>query len=302
MSERAVTDEWAVSGWKIIAPDWAAPAGVRAAFTLRTGGVSGAPYDSLNVGAHVGDVSAAVAENRRLVRERLRLPGEPVWLQQVHGAGVVELDGAGAHVPARHADAGAELARLSPAGAEAESPLASGFASADAAVTRAPGRVCVIQVADCMPVLFAARDGSAVGAAHAGWRGLAGGVLEETVRALGVPAADLIAWLGPTIGQPNFEVGDEVRAAFVSHDPDAVLAFEANARGRWQCDLYSLARRRLAAVGIREVSGGGWCTYADAARFFSYRRDGQCGRMAALIWMECASVVRERGLRLPCMI
>jgi polyphenol oxidase len=287
MSERVVTDESAVTDeWKIIKPDWVAPAGVRAAFTLRTGGVSGAPYDSLNVGTHVGDVSAAVAENRRRLRERLRLPGEPVWLQQVHGVGVVELGDERAQAPAGRAEAGAKLTRLSPVGAEAELPPASGFASADAAVTRVPGRVCVIQVADCMPVLFAARDGSAVGAAHAGWRGLAGGVLEETVRALGVPAADLIAWLGPTIGQPNFEVGDEVRTAFVSHDPGAVLAFKPNARGRWQCDLYSLARRRLAAVGVRNISGGGWCTYADAARFFSYRRDGKCGRMAALIWME----------------
>jgi YfiH family protein len=137
-----------------------------------------------------------------------------------------------------------------------------------------------------MPVLFAACDGSAVGAAHAGWRGLAGGVLEETVRHLGVPAAQLVAWLGPTIGQQHFEVGEEVRAAFVSHDPDAASAFELNARQRWQCDLYSLARRRLSALGVRSTSGGGWCTHADAARFFSYRRDGQCGRMAALIWME----------------
>jgi hypothetical protein len=137
-----------------------------------------------------------------------------------------------------------------------------------------------------MPVLFAARDGSAVGAAHAGWRGLAGGVLEETVRHLGVPAAQLVAWLGPTIGQGNFEVGEDVRAAFVSHDPDSASAFESNARGRWQCDLYSLARRRLSALGVQSISGGGWCTHADAARFFSYRRDGQCGRMAALIWME----------------
>jgi YfiH family protein len=239
----------------LIEPDWPAPARVRSAFTLRTGGVSGAPYDSLNVGAHVGDLSTAVEENRRRVRERLRLPGDPVWLQQVHGVEVADLDvGDGRR--------------------------------ADAAVTRTPGHACVIQVADCMPVLFAARDGSAVGAAHAGWRGLAGGVLEETVRHLGVPAAQLIAWLGPTIGQQHFEVGDEVRAAFVSHDPDAASAFESNARGRWQCDLYSLARRRLSALGVRSISGGGWCTYADAERFFSYRRDGQCGRMAALIWME----------------
>jgi len=244
------------SEWEVIQPEWAAPPGVRCAFTLRTGGVSEAPYDSLNVGAHVGDVEATVEENRRRVRERLRLPAEPVWLQQVHGVEVADLDDAGA------------------------------LTRADAVVTRVRGRVCVIQVADCMPVLFAARDGSAVGAAHAGWRGLAGGVLEETVRHLGVRAAQLVVWLGPTISQHHFEVGDEVRAAFVSHDPGAASAFEANARVRWQCDLYSLARQRLEALGVRDVSGGGWCTYADAARFFSYRRDGQCGRMAALIWRD----------------
>jgi len=137
-----------------------------------------------------------------------------------------------------------------------------------------------------MPVLFAARDGSAVGAAHAGWRGLAGGVLEQTVRTLGVAAADLIVWLGPTISQQHFEVGDDVRTAFVSGDSGAAAAFVNNTRGRWQCDLYALARRRLAALGVRDVFGGGWCTYADAPRFFSFRRDGQCGRMAALIWLE----------------
>jgi YfiH family protein len=264
------------SEWEVIQPEWAGPPGVRCGFTLRTGGVSEAPYDSLNVGAHVGDVVAAVEENRRRVRERLGLPAEPVWLQQVHGVEVADLDVAGTHVSAGRDGVGAEAA-LSPT---------SGFARADAAVTRMSGRVCVIQVADCMPVLFATRDGSAVGAAHAGWRGLAGGVLEETVRHLGVPAAQLVAWLGPTISQPHFEVGDEVRAVFVSHDPGAASAFEANARGRWQCDLYSLARRRLEALGVGDVSGGGWCTYADAARFFSYRRDGQCGRMAALIWRD----------------
>jgi YfiH family protein len=273
------------SEWEVIQPEWAAPSGVRCAFTLRTGGVSKAPYDSLNVGAHVGDVAAAVEENRRRVRERLGLPAEPVWLQQVHGVEVADLDVAGTHVSAGRDGVGAEAGRLSSDAETALSPT-SGFALADAVVTRVRGRVCVIQVADCMPVLFAARDGSAVGAAHAGWRGLASGVLEQTVRHLGVPAAQLVAWLGPTISQEHFEVGDEVRAAFVSHDPDAASNFEANARGRWQCDLYSLARQRLAAFGIRDVFGGGWCTYADAARFFSYRRDGQCGRMAALVWRE----------------
>ena len=262
------------SEWAIIEPEWPAPKGVRSAFTLRTGGVSVSPYDSLNVGAHVGDVAAAVEENRRRMREQLGLPAEPVWLRQVHGVEVANLDVV--------ADPLAPVGHLN-AGAEAALPLALGFVRADAAVTRVAGRVCVIQVADCMPVLFAARDGSAVGAAHAGWRGLAGGVLEETVRCLPVPAVQLIAWLGPTIGQDHFEVGDEVRAAFMSHDPDAAFSFEANARGRWQCDLYALARRRLVALGVRDIFGGGWCTYTDAERFFSYRRDGQCGRMAALV-------------------
>ena len=265
------------SEWAIIEPEWPTPKGVRSAFTLRTGGVSVSPYDSLNVGAHVGDVASSVEENRRRVRERLGLPAEPMWLQQVHGVEVADLDViAEPLAPVGHRGAGVQAAL----------PLASGFACADAAVTRAPGRVCVIQVADCMPVLFAARDGSAVGAAHAGWRGLAGGVLKETVRRLGVPVHQIIAWLGPTIGQDHFEVGDEVRAAFMAHDPDAASSFEANARGRWQCDLYALARRQLSALGIRDIFGGGWCTYADSERFFSYRRDGQCGRMAAFVWME----------------
>jgi len=239
-----------------LTPIWPAPARVRSVFTLRTGGVSAPPYDSLNLGAHVGDDIDAVRENRRRVRETLRLPGEPAWLQQVHATSVADLD------------------------------LSEPVAPADAAVARLTGRVCAIQVADCMPVLFASRDGAAVGAAHAGWRGLAAGVLEETVRSLRVSPAGLLAWLGPAIGPRHFEVGDDVRDAFVSADVAAASAFLPNARGRWQCDLYALARRRLAALGVASVAGGGWCTYADRARFFSYRRDGQCGRMVALIWLE----------------
>jgi len=137
-----------------------------------------------------------------------------------------------------------------------------------------------------MPVLFAARDGSVVGAAHAGWRGLAGGVLEATIGRLGVPATELMAWMGPAIGPNHFEVGEDVRAAFMSTDAGAASAFAANERGRWQCDLYALARRRLSALGVSGIYGGGWCTFAEAGRFFSYRRDGQCGRMVALIWIE----------------
>jgi YfiH family protein len=273
--------------WEIIAPDWPAPARVRSAFTLRTGGVSVSPYDSLNLGAHVGDAGDAVAENRRRVRGRLGLPAEPVWLQQVHGVEVADLDAVRPDAVAlTSAPMRADASERERGGAGLAASLTSAPPRADASVTRLPGRVCVIQVADCMPVLFAARDGSAVGAAHAGWRGLAGGVLEETVRKLAVPPRQLIAWLGPTIGQSHFEVGDDVRSAFVLRDPDAASAFETNARGRWQCDLYALAKRRLSALGLQDVFGGGWGTYADAARFFSFRRDGQCGRMAALVWME----------------
>jgi YfiH family protein len=253
-----MSDAAAAAGPEVLMPEWRAARAVRAAFTLRTGGVSAAPFDSLNLGAHVGDTPAAVAENRRRVRACLDLPAEPAWLEQVHGTGVADLDaqGAGGHAPA------------------------------DAVITRRAGRVCAVQVADCMPVLLAARDASAVAVAHAGWRGLAAGVLETTVAQLGVTAGGLLAWLGPAISARHFEVGGEVRTAFVAGDPGASAAFAPNAHGRWQCDLVALARRRLAALGVAEVSGGTWCTYADPARFFSFRRDGRCGRMAALIWLE----------------
>ncbi len=240
---------------ELIEPEWPAPPGVRAAFTLRTGGVSAPPFDTLNCATHVGDEALSVAQNRARLRAELALPSEPAWLEQVHGRRVVEL-GEGSGVPA----------------------------PADAAVTRVAGRVCVIQVADCLPVLLATRDGAAVGAAHAGWRGLAAGVLDCAVRALGGVPQEVIAWLGPAIGAAHYEVGEEVRAAFTATDPGAGAAFSPNARGRWQCDLYALARRRLAALGVARVHGGRWCTYVESAKFFSFRRDGRCGRMAALIW------------------
>ena len=236
-------------------PQWPATQRARAAFTLRSGGVSPPPFDSLNVGVHVGDAPDAVGENRRRVREQLRLPAEPAWLEQVHGTDVIDLD-----APA--ADA------------------------ADALFTRQARRVCVVQVADCLPVLIAARDGSCVAAVHAGWRGLAAGVLEATLARLDTRPTQLLAWLGPAISAQHFEVGSEVRDAFIVRDPGATDAFIANPRGRWQCDLAGLARRRLGAAGISAVFGGQWCTYADPLRFFSYRRDGQCGRMAALIWLD----------------
>jgi hypothetical protein len=203
---------------------------------------------------------AAVTENRRLLRAGLRLPDEPAWMEQVHGIEVLDLDAARTT---------AERGRC-----------------ADAAFTRRANQVCVIQVADCLPVLLAVRDGSAVAAAHAGWRGLSAGVLEATVASLAVEPLKLLAWLGPGIGPAHFEVGEEVRSAFLAHDAAVVSAFTRNRRGRWQCDLVALARARLAALGVAAVFGGDWCTYADASRFFSYRRDGRCGRMAALIWRE----------------
>jgi len=248
-----------------IVPDWTVSRCVHAAFALREGGVSAPPFDTLNLGAHTGDAPEAVAENRRRVRQALGLSAEPMWLEQVHGAQVVDLD----------VDLNADRERLDRERLQA-----------DGAVTRQPGRICAIQVADCMPVLFASRDGSAVGAAHAGWRGLAAGILEATISTLGIAASQLLAWMGPAIGPEHFEVGEEVRAAFLAQDAAADSAFTANARGRWQCDLYALARRRLETLGVAWVYGGGWSTYGDPARFFSYRRAGRCGRMGAFIWLE----------------
>jgi YfiH family protein len=241
--------------------DWAAPPGVRAGVTTRAGGVSAGPRATLNLGSHVGDDPAAVAENRRRVRESLALPSEPLWLQQVHGTDVVVHDGSAA------------LAR------EAAGPRA------DAAVAFEPGRVLAVLTADCLPVVLASRDGARLGVAHAGWRGLAGGVVENTVAALGVRGDELVAWLGPAIGPAAFEVGPEVREAFVADDAAASSAFAPNARGRWQADLYALARRRLARLGVRDVAGGGACTYTDAERWFSFRRDRDGGRMATLAWL-----------------
>jgi YfiH family protein len=287
----------------LLAPEWEVPPRVRAVMTTRRGGVSLAPWDSLNLGIHVGDSSAAVFENRRRVSEEARLPAEPVWLEQVHGTSVVVLDGS----PASTAGALASVTSRDKVRAPAEVASLSARPRGDSAVTAASGVVCAIQVADCMPVLFAARDGSAVGAAHAGWRGLAGGVLEATVSAMKMPANQLVAWLGPAIGPKHFEVGDDVveaftskaplelraqtRAAFVSNPPSEVRpAGAGRPTGKWLCDLYALARLRLAAMGVTQVSGGGLCTVTDADRFYSYRRDGQTGRMAALIWLEPGSL------------
>jgi YfiH family protein len=239
---------------QFLRPDWPAPAGVRAVMTTRCGGTSRGAWDGFNLAAHVGDDPGAVAANRRLLRESLALPAEPAWLEQVHGKAVAVLPRADAR-------------------------------PADAAVAFAPGQVCAVLVADCLPVFLASRAGDRVGVAHAGWRGLAGGVVEATVAALDCEPESLVAWLGPSIGPGSFEVGREVREAFVDADPGADGAFRAGRAGRFLADLPALARRRLAALGVRAVSGAGACTFLDAARFYSYRRDGATGRMAALAWL-----------------
>lgn len=236
--------------------DWDLPPGVKAACTTRLGGVSQPPWDSLNLATHVGDDPGLVAANRARLREWLELPAEPAWLNQVHGVEVVDLDS------------------VSPGAAPP---------AADASVTSRPGVACVVMVADCLPVLFTTRDGSRVGAAHAGWRGLAAGVIERTVAAMKVPPHELRAWLGPAISMAHFEVGDEVREEFVKADEGAEACFERNPRGRWQADIVGLARRRLTTLGVGEIAGGKWCTYSDRQRFFSHRRDGKGGRIAALI-------------------
>ena len=237
-----------------IVPDWPVPAGVRALSTTRAGGVSVAPYDSLNLGTHVGDDPANVAANRAQVRRIV--PSEPAWLNQVHGTVVVD------------------------------AASVAGVPDADASVSRTPGAVCVVMTADCLPVLLCDRAGTVVGAAHAGWRGLHGGVIEATVTAMQVAPADVIAWLGPAIGPTAFEVGDEVRAAFVAVDAIADAAFKpAGQPGKWLADIYLLARQRLAALGVTAVYGGDCCTVSESRRFFSYRRDGVTGRMASLVWL-----------------
>lgn len=238
---------------ELIVPDWPAPANVRAVQTTRHGGVSRGPYASLNLGDHVGDDATAVAANR--TRLEAMLPAGPIWLKQVHGIAVAHADTAGAGV------------------------------EADAAVAHHHDRVCAVMTADCLPLLLCDRSGSAVAAAHAGWRGLCAGVIEATVAAMCVPASDLLAWLGPAIGPQAFEVGDEVRTAFLAHDVVATAAFAAHGRGKWLADIWLLARQRLAALGVDSVWGGGQCTVADRERFFSYRRDGATGRMATCIWL-----------------
>lgn len=237
----------------LLVPDWPAPSSVRSLQTLRGAGFSPAPWDSFNLGDHVGDDPANVAANRAALRAFL--PAEPAWLTQVHGIATVN-------------------PKISP-----------NMKEADAAFTRDFGVVCAVMTADCLPVLFCDRAGTVVAAAHAGWRGLAAGVLEATIRDMASPAGELLAWLGPAIGPSAFEVGDDVRAVFVAHDVQAAQAFVAHGPGKWLADIYCLARQRLNAAGVGSISGGDRCTFSESADFFSYRRDGVTGRLASLIWL-----------------
>jgi len=263
-----------------LAADWPAPQGVHGGSTLRHGlGVSPSPYDALNLGGHrlaSGDTAANVMANRAALRGALGLPAEPRWLRQVHGIAVVDVD-----------------ARPGAAAAVAIDGLQAQLddePEADAAVTRRAGVVLAVLHADCLPLLLCADDGLVLGAAHAGWRGLAAGVIEATVAAMAVPGQRLIAWLGPAAGPANYEVGEEVRAAFVDTAlapavrREREAAFVASRPGHWRLDLYALARQRLTALGVTRVHGGGRCTLGEPQAFFSHRRDGRSGRMASLLW------------------
>ncbi len=243
----------------ILRPAWLLPSSIHSAQTTRFGGISLAPYAELNLATHVGDTPAHVQENRRLVCEHLALPSEPLWLEQVHGISV-------------H--------RATPENTPTQPPRA------DAAYTDQPGMVLAVLTADCLPVLFASRDGAEIAAAHAGWRGLHAGVLEATLTHFRSPPSDILAWFGPAISQAAFEVGGDVYQAFTEHDPAATSAFTPSTRrGHWQADLYQLARLRCHAAGIQSIHGGELCSFNDP-RFFSYRRETPTGRMASLIWRD----------------
>jgi YfiH family protein len=247
-SNMSVSEDWVV-------PDWPAPACVHAVTTTRQGGVSQGAFSSMNPADHVGDDPEAVAANRARLQQLLALPARPAWLQQVHGITVVD------------------------AKSVTETP------QADAAYACSPGVVCTVLTADCLPLLLCDREGECVAAVHAGWRGLAAGVIEQAVRALSRPGESVLAWLGPAISPAAYRVGDEVRDAFMAHDRRAAAAFRPATEGGWHADLYQLARQRLGDCGVTHVYGGEHCSYGEAGRFFSYRRDGACGRMASLIWI-----------------
>jgi len=239
----------------LIYPTWPAPPQVNAVSTTRLGGVSTPPYDSLNLGDHVGDELARVTDNRALLTKALNLPNEPAWLNQVHGNHVVVAE------------------------------TVTTPATADAAYTRKPGHICVVQTADCLPVLLCDQAGKIVAAVHCGWRGLVQGILEATIARMDCDPSRMLAWLGPAIGPDAFEVGDEVRAAFCELDPAHAACFRHSSKDRWLADIYALARQQLRSLNISAIYGGGWCTFSNSERFFSYRRSHPTGRMASFIWL-----------------
>jgi YfiH family protein len=224
--------------------------------TTRAGGVSQGPYQSLNLGDHVADDNLCVVQNRALLSAALHLPAAPIWLNQIHGTNIVQLPYTGADTP-----------------------------HADGCVSRSAGQVCAVMTADCLPILLCDNFGTVVAAAHAGWRGLAAGVIENTVNSMAVAPDELMAWLGPAIGPDAFEVGPEVVETFVEQQSEARHAFRQTSQHHWLADIYKLARLRLQKIGIHQVSGGEFCTYTDSERFYSFRRDKVTGRMAALIWL-----------------
>ena len=238
-------------------PDWPAPQGVCSLITTRHGGVSQGVYSSLNLGGHVGDDPLSVRANRGRVSDVLK--SAPVWLNQVHGTSVVDA---------------------------ARTCTGDQPPQADASFSRDSGVGCVVMTADCLPVLFCDDSGSVVAAAHAGWRGLLAGVLETTIMTMGISGENIMAYLGPAIGPEAFEVGDEVRSAFVAKNEKTALAFKPSPAGKWLADIYLLARQRLSGQGVDRVFGGDFCTVNEVERFFSYRRDGQTGRLASLIWIS----------------
>lgn len=231
--------------------NWPAPQNIRAGCTTRLGGYSLAPYDSLNLAMHVGDNPSHVQQNRQLLVQQLQLPAEPHWLEQVHGCDV--------------------------------STDSCALIQADAAMTTQPGKVCVVMTADCLPLLITDQQGSCVAAIHAGWRGLANGVIAQTIKQIPVAVAELLVWLGPAIGPQHFEVGADVFDAFVRQDEQYRAAFRDH-NDKWLMNIYQAARLQLQSLGVRDISGGDYCTYEDAQHFYSYRRERQTGRMASLIW------------------
>ena len=243
-------------GIELIQPDWPAPDNVHAFTTTRNGGASQGRYSSLNLATHVGDQPQHVAQNRGRLRQHVGLSAEPEWLSQCHGARVIELT----------------------ARKNTQSP------QADAAYSRDVGVVCAVLTADCLPVLMCDRHGSQVAAIHAGWRGLHAGIISNTVQRFDCAPRELLVWLGPAIGPQAFEVGEDVYNAFVSKSRGNQAAFESSGDGRWRCDIYRLARLELQMLGIDATYGGRWCTCTDAGRFYSFRRDGETGRMASAIW------------------